>query len=186
MGCSSYTSDYVPIADGRARVVWRDDKLAMDVAAGASPDCEAALQDPSGSAPYGAAHGSSVRMSGGFWVPVYYGPRIVVVRHGVPRAPRVALSRVPASATVGAGAGTVKPSGSGGAGGVGDLKEAIVVTAVLATVALPAIAIGLAAGRPEPEKHTAEVIDQVNAYNDMARTPSSPCPIAQPTVVQAQ
>jgi hypothetical protein len=56
-------------------------------------------------------------------------------------------------------------------------KEAAVILAVIAVVALPAITLGLALGRPEPEKEVSEVLDRVNLYNDLARSQGSPCAV---------
>ncbi|HLM74431.1 MAG TPA: hypothetical protein VK459_17115, partial [Polyangiaceae bacterium] len=128
------------------------------------------------------------RVHGGFWVPMYFGPRIVVVHRGVAPTPRVRATRVGAGGGGsgvkavrhggGGGGGSIAGGGSsGGGGGGGDIGKGAVVLAVVALIALPAIAIGLSLGRTEDEKGTALAIDRVNAYNDLARTPGSPCTV---------
>lgn len=202
-GCGSYVSDYVTPADGRARAVWRDGEVAMEVANPLPPACASDIRYSSKEPPpkYSSG-GGHVHVSGGVWVPVYYGPRIVVVHRGVPPSPHVHhhhghVVHRPASPTPGGGGsagGTPVVSGGGGSGkggggssggssgsgggsssGDGDLGKAAVVLAVIALLALPAIAIGLSAGRTESESEAALSIDRVNAYNDLARTPGSSC-----------
>lgn len=201
-GCGSYVSDYVTPADGRARAVWRDGEVAMEVANPLPPACASDIRYASKEPPpkYSSG-GGHVYVRGGVWVPVYYGPRIVVVRRGVPPSPHVHhhhghVVHRPASPTPGGGGsagGTPVVSGGGGSskgggggsggsggggssgGGDGDLGKAAVVLAVIALLALPAIAIGLSAGRTESESEAALSIDRVNAYNDLARTPGSSC-----------
>jgi hypothetical protein len=180
-GCGGYQSDYVPLEDGRARAVWRDDRLALEIGGSISPECAAAIGDPSGSTRY-------VRSgpSGNVWVPVYFGPRIVVVRSGFAPAPRRSAyvgshPTIPDLKSGGVGSPSISGGGSGGGGssggggGGGDLGKAVVVLAVVALVVLPAVALGLALGRPEPEREVATVIDRTNLYNDLSRTPGSPC-----------
>jgi hypothetical protein len=184
-GCGSYISDYVPPDDGRARAVWRDGKVEME-GADLSGACAAEIGFQTNEPPPPYTGGSTVRVHGGFWVPMYFGPRIVVVHRGVAPTPRVRATRVGAGGG-GSGVKAVRPGGgggggsiagggsSGGGGGGGDIGKGAVVLAVVALIALPAIAIGLSLGRTEDEKGTALAIDRVNAYNDLARTPGSPC-----------
>ncbi|WP_437631998.1 hypothetical protein [Sorangium sp. So ce854] len=194
-GCGSYVSEYVPPADGRARPVYRDGAVAMELA-GAIPECLSGEPASDGALPPYPARTSRgaaappVRVSGGFWVPVYFGPPIVVERRGVaPRphhhhrhAPDVA--RTPASPTRGGkpgpdGKAASGGSGSGSGGGDQDAGSAAAIVlatvAVLALVALPPVAVGLSVGRPERDKDSSLALDQMNAYNDLARTPGSPC-----------
>lgn len=181
-GCRGYTSSYTPLVDGRARPVYRDDKLVMEIGNSISPACEDAIAEPrsAASSTYVAAN---TRV--GLWVPVYFGPRIVVVRRGVAPAPRRPAYVGWRSASGRSGA-SPSWSGSGGGGGgssgggSGIDKEAAVILAVIAIVALPAITLGLALGRPEPEKEVADVLDRVNLYNDLVRSPESPCAVAAP------
>jgi hypothetical protein len=197
-GCGSYISDYVPPDDGRARAVWRDGKVVMEGSESMPSACaeEIGYQTNDAPPPY-TGGGSTVRVHGGFWVPVYYGPRIVVVRRGIaPSPPRYRAARVGVASASGGGSGggVGSPSISGGGGGGGgkvsgggggisggggggDLGKGAVVLAVVALIALPFIAVGLSLGRTEAERETALTIDRVNAYNDLARTPGSPCSV---------
>lgn len=168
----------MPLEDGRARAVYRNDELVMEVGGGVSPECADAIRNTGGlpSSAYVSAHAG-----GHVWVPIYYGPRIIVVNRGFappPRRAAVAGTRPnlngPGVSSLGGG-GSTSSGSSGGSFSGGDLKEAAVVLAVIALIALPAITIGLAVGRPEPEAEVASVMDRVNLYNDMARTPGSPC-----------
>ncbi|WP_438015727.1 hypothetical protein WMF18_33355 [Sorangium sp. So ce315] len=195
-GCGSYVSEYVPPADGRARPVYRDGAVAMELG-GAIPECLSGEPASDGALPPSPARTSRgaaappVRVSGGFWVPVYFGPPIVVERRGVaPRphhhhrhAPDVA--RTPASpgkgGSPGPGGNATSVSGGGGGGddGAGSAAAIVLATvAVLALVALPPVAVGLSIGRPERDGDSALALDQLNAYNDLARTPGSPCALA--------
>lgn len=175
----------------------------MEVANPLPPACASDIRFYSKDHPpsYSSSRRSHVYVSGGYWVPVYYGPRIVVVHRHVAPEPHIhhhhghAVHR-PATPTSGGGSGggigtpvaggggssggggktTGSSSGGGsGGGGDGDLGKAAVVLAVIALLALPAIAIGLSAGRTEDETDAALAIDRVNAYNDSARTPGTPC-----------
>ncbi|WP_437753963.1 hypothetical protein [Sorangium sp. So ce1389] len=201
-GCGSYISDYVPPPDGRARPVYRDGAVVMEIG-GPTPACLSGEDGPGGALPpyleqasRGPAQAAPVRVSGGFWVPVYFGPRIVVEHRGVaPPPPHLhrpgpGIARSPASPSRGVPSrpGGSAPSGgnasSGGSGGGGDGAGAAAVLlatfAVVALVALPPVAVGLSVGRPEREKDTALALDHVNAFNDLARTPGSPCAVAAP------
>ena len=111
-------------------------------------------------------------MSGGYYVPV----RTVVVVHGgvgIVPVPRPILPHFSGGGRSG-GIGHIGGGGSGG-GGNGDLGKAAIVLVVVAIASLPFIALGLAVGRPEPERNVAAAIDQVNAHTDMARSEGSPC-----------
>ncbi|MGK3985528.1 hypothetical protein WME99_20955 [Sorangium sp. So ce136] len=199
-GCGSYISDYVPPPDGRARPVYRDGAVVMEIG-GATPECLSGEEGPGGALPSylarasrGPARAAPVRFSGGFWVPIYFGPRIVVEHRGVaPPPPHLhrpgpGVARSPASPSRGVPSrpsGSAPSGGSGsGSGGRSDGAEAASVLlatfALVALVALPPVAVGLSVGRPEREKDTALALDQVNAFNDLARTPGSQCAVAAP------
>ncbi|AUX32316.1 uncharacterized protein SOCE836_044530 [Sorangium cellulosum] len=192
-GCGSYIPDYVPPPDGRARPVYRDGAVAMEIG-GPIPECLSGEPGSVGAPPPArdAAQAPPVRVSGAFWVPVYFGPQIVVERRGVaPPPPHLHRAepdvvRHAASPSKGITGGNAKSGGaaSGGNAGSGgrDAGSAAASTllaafAVVALVALPPIAVGLSVGRPEREKDTARALDHVNAYNDSARTPGSPCAV---------
>ncbi|MGK3959005.1 hypothetical protein WMF38_38865 [Sorangium sp. So ce118] len=200
-GCGSYISDYVPPPDGRARPVYRDGAVVMEIG-GSTPACLSGEDGPGGALPSyleqassgGPAQAAPLRFSGGFWVPIYFGPRIVVEHRGVaPPPPHLhrpgpGVARSPASPSRGVPSrpgGSAPSGGSGsGSGGRSDGAEAAAVLlatfAVVALVALPPVAVGLSVGRPEREKDTALALDHVNAFNDLARTPGSPCAVAAP------
>jgi hypothetical protein len=114
--------------------------------------------------PRGGGGGGSVR--GSFWVPVR---TVAVVRVNGPVIAPIRLG----GAFSGGGIGRL--GGGGGGGGGGDIGKAAIVVAVIAITVLPFIALGLAAGRPEPEDQVAAAVDQVNAQTDLARVPGSPC-----------
>ena len=165
MGCGGYTSEYVPPADGRPRLLWDDNKVVVTQAGAVPAACGAEVNALTGG-------DTSVRVAargggggGVYWVPVR---TVAVVHvHGPIVAP-VPRPFVP----LGGGIGKL---GGGGSGGGGDLGKAAVVVAVLAIAVLPFIALGLATGRPEPEAEVADAIDRANAQTDLARTPTSAC-----------
>lgn len=200
-GCGSYTSDYVPPKDGRARVVWVDDRAVASLPSEAlGPGCSEAVRNmPADPAQYSTYYGGS---SGVVyyrpWIRVRPAPLIIVSSGGASNAPR-SVHRTPAAATVGGssggGSGSISGpggsssgksggSGGGGGGGGGDLGKAAVVLAVVALLTLPIITLSLGLSRPEPEGDVANAIDDVNAYNDLARLPDSPCTVVPAEVAQ--
>lgn len=158
-GCASYTSTYQPPADGRARPIWDDNKVVFGVDA-TTDECLAAAQtEPFTPHYHHEVHGGGVFV---VWAPV-------PIVHHVHSSGPVAPVRTPAGHASHGG-----PGGVGGGGGNG-AKEAYVAIAVAMIVASPIIAYGLALGRPEPEEEVARAVDQINAYNDLARMPGTPC-----------
>lgn len=180
-GCGNYTSDYVPPKDGRARAVWNEDRVVASIPSDSSPSCTEALYDVQGDPQrYYTTYGGTRTV-------VVWQPWIVVHHHHNhhgggrvgPGLPGGSAYR-PARPSVGGGGGGTTiggggHSGGGSGGGNGDLGKAAVVLAVVAIIALPIITLGLGLGRPEPSEEVAQEIDQVNAYNDLARLPNSPC-----------
>ncbi|MDC3958394.1 hypothetical protein [Polyangium jinanense] len=205
-GCGSYTSDYVPPKDGRARVLWDDDRVVASLPSEVSGrGCSEAIRNlPADPAQYSTYYGGSTGV-------VYYRPWIIVrpapvvivgSGGGVSNAPRT-IHRTPADATVrspsGGGSGSISGPGGGGGGGKsggssggggggggggGDWGKAAVVVAVVALLTLPIITLSLGLTRPEPEGDVANAIDEVNAYNDLARLPGSPCAVEPAEVAQ--
>jgi hypothetical protein len=149
-GCS-YTSDYVPPNDGRARPIWVDD--AVQVAAPADlPECVTQEQPPEG-----YTYTVPEDQDGYYYAP---GPSSHVHVHvGV-----VVVGRPPVLFVPG-GPGLIGPGAISGEGG----KYVAVALAVGAIVAFPFIALGLSLGHPEPEEEVAATIDHINTWNDQAR-----------------
>lgn len=171
IGCHGYSSSYVPPPDGRPRLVWSDDKVVTMMANPIPGKCSSAVDSVVGGSELRTyrSGGTVVNVSGGFYAPVH---RVGVVRvHGVAPVPRPVII-----GHVGSSSGGIGSLGSGGGGGGGKgVGEAVLLAVVLAIVVLPFVAVGLAAGRPEPEKEVAAAIDRVNAHTDLARTEGSPC-----------
>jgi hypothetical protein len=166
VGCGGYTSEYVPPPDGRPRLVWQDNKVVPMISNAVPGQCSAAVDSLAGGGSGVLVRG---RTRGGYYAP----SRTVVVVGGpvfVPVPRPILVPPVP-----GAKVGGLGSLGGGGGGGGGDLGKAAVVVAVLAVAVLPFIALGLAAGRPEPESEVAAAIDHANAHTDLARTEGSPC-----------
>lgn len=179
-GCGNYTSEYKPPNDGRARAVWREDRVVADMPDGANrAGCSAAVNDVQAEpVRYRTYYGGSPTI-------VIWRPWIVVAStnsathtHVHTPASPVAVSRGGGGSSGGGGGlGNVGSGGSssGGGGGSGNIGEAALVLVVVAMLTLPIINLGLGLGRPEPSKQVAEEIDKVNAYNDLARLSDSPC-----------
>jgi hypothetical protein len=178
-GCS-YASDYVPPADGRARAVWAGDRVVMSLALPPESACSAEIHAADGWS-LGSVRSGHAHVHGhvAVWVPIYYGPPIHPVVPG--RAPPIHTRPTVAPRPVGRTPAVVQ----GGRAGAGvhvssdrtdDLmKRLFVVAAVAALIALPATAIALASGHPEPTDEVAAAIDDANEFNDSARQPDSPC-----------
>jgi hypothetical protein len=195
LSACAYTSDYVPPSDGRARALVRDgevvalipaqpwcaEAVAMALHAGGLPPPEYAPTSP----PIGYV---------GIDVPIVVeGGTGYGSPHAFPGTPRVHQA-APAGGPVHQAAPANSPSRpSGGHSGsstsnLGRAPELLVVAAVVALVALPIVAIALATSSPGDSESTASAIDQVNAFNDLARVPGSACapappapPVAAPT-----
>lgn len=176
-GCGEYISDYRPPQDGRARVLWNGNGVFPAVPQGAvSNECLAAMEDAQERPDaYFRGYPSSRGGVRVYWMPgIYVGPPLVHVHH-VP-GPGRPVRHLASPTSSGGGHGSFFGSGGSGNSGGGDSGKAIaVMAAVVVLLALPAVTLGLAAGRPEPEKTVALAIDQVNAYNDLARYPGTPC-----------
>lgn len=165
VGCGGYTSEYVPPPDGRPRLVWQDNKVVPMIANEVPGTCIGAVDEIAGGGEMPRRYGQ-VRVSGGYYVPV----RTVVVVRGSGVLPVAHPIGLPIPGLGGGGIGKL-----GGGGGGGDIGKAAVVVAVLAIAVLPFVALGLATGRPEPEKEVAQAIDRVNAQTDLARVEGSEC-----------
>ncbi len=145
-GCS-YTSDYRPPNDGRARPLWIDDEVVVSRPT-SLPQCAPPPQ---------AYYQGWVPFAEGYWdPPEERGGGAVIAIVGGPPLP------LPVSA-------------GGGSGGGGDSLEGLAVVMAAAIVAFPFVALGLALGQPEPEEEVATAIDAVNTYNDRARYRIAEC-----------
>jgi hypothetical protein len=150
-GCG-YKSEYVPPNDGRARGVWEGDKLVV-TGPPTLPRCTHPIE---GQLRQQYAQYFERDLEG-YYVPPpsRHGPSIVIVAvvpYGPAPVPLVPLLPLPPGKIDGEGA-----------------KYLLAAIAVGAIVAFPFVAIGLAAGHPEPSDDVIEAIDQVNRYNDDAR-----------------
>lgn len=171
----AYTSDYVPRADGRARVVMRDGTAQALVPA--PPMCLAAVEaaveagaiappPPPGAPPevfveVALSHPHPVHLSAASGAHGTPGPRL----HPAAPAPRPTHPSRPA---VGHSAGHA-------ASKLSESKDLAVVVAVMALVTLPIVAVALASAEPGDSDETAAAIDRVNAFNDLSRIPGGPC-----------
>jgi len=154
-GCS-YTSEYTPPADGRARGVWKDDGLVM-VAPEALPRCAHQMPPP----PPGYHYAVPLDGSG-----YYVAPRTHTHVHvGV-----VIIGPPPLHPPVPIVPGSLGGSMDGESG-----KVMLVVMAIGAIVAFPFIAMGLALGHPEDEDEVAATVDRINEWNDEARERMAYC-----------
>jgi hypothetical protein len=152
-GCG-YQSQYVPTVDGRARVLWNDDHLDNNLReVQRTPACDEWVRR----AHYPELQPPQLRvdLAPVIWIPP---PRLVVV------APPPLAVPVPPRPTFSVG---------GSSNSLG--KEVLAVLMVVAIVVSPIIDVTLAAARPESDQLSAESIDQVNLYNDLARTAGNPC-----------
>jgi hypothetical protein len=164
LAACGYQSQYTAPADGRARVLWHDDHLSNNLPP-LSDDCHQAtwwLRHPAEQPP---DRRFSVRHD--VWVPVYYGADLVVVTPGVPPllarpvlfSPSLAVAQAVAHST---------PKLSLD-------KELAAVLMIVAIVVLPVVDITFAALHPEADSRSADAVDEVNAYNDLARSGGNPC-----------
>lgn len=175
-GCG-YNSEYTPPLDGRARAVWRSNNVVLEPAgAPMPPSCTQEVMNLSATGRLRVPP-EYARPAGGYWTPRYYGPSIVVVAPGIvpvfPPPLFLPTAFVAAPHPVAPAAPVLGLGGLGGGGG--DSGKALAVLAVIALIVLPAVDIGLAAARPESPERSSQAIDQVNAFNDLSRTPGSPC-----------
>jgi hypothetical protein len=161
-----YQSQYAPPNDGRARVLWHDDHLINNVATMApSDECHRAtwwLRNPN-------EEPSDRRLSIApvVWVPRYYGADIVVITPGVPPAFPRPLLFSPSLAVAQAASRSVPKLSLD--------KELAAILLVIAVVVLPVVDVTFAALRPESDSRSADAIDEVNAFNDLARSAGTPC-----------
>jgi hypothetical protein len=181
-GCS-YHSAYVPLDDGRARMVWSENQ-AVPWTPAPTPECLAHVAQmkqvpvsylqPLDADP-GGGGGGGVIIVGGPGGGAYG-------RHAWAPRPRGAGSpggRVGGGGRIG-GAGAPRVGGGGhgggghGGGGGGDWGKGAIALLVLAYVAVPIGAIVWAADRPE-STGVAAGMDEVHAFNDLVRSGDPAC-----------
>lgn len=127
---------------------------------------------------YGEPAGSSFSSGGGarpvyFWIPgLSWSGGSGANGYGAIRI--ASLGRVLTHAAGESGSASGSGSGGGGGGGGGDGRGAL-IAAVLAAIALPIVDVAVAAAPPISHPRAARVTDIVAAWNDLARTPGSPC-----------
>jgi hypothetical protein len=166
-GCG-YQSQYVAPSDGRARVLWNDDHLVTNLdSLPRTQDCHEAtwwLRHPA------ERIDRRLTLAPVVWVPRYYGPDIVVINAGVPPIlPRPVLFSP--SLTVAHALATSTPRAPSGRLD----KELAAILMVIAIVVLPIVDVTFAALQPESDSRSADAIDEVNAFNDLARSGGNPC-----------
>jgi hypothetical protein len=187
-GCS-YHSAYVPIDDGRARLVWSGTQ-AVAWTPTTTPECLAHVTElkqvpvsylmPLEADPGDGGSGGVVVVNGGgrvygrhSWAPHAHGGGSAGSHVGG------AGGRFGGGGHIGGSGGHVSGGGHGGGGhggggGGGDWGKAAVALLVLAYVAVPITAIVWATDRPESEG-VARGMDEVHAYNDLVRSGDPAC-----------
>jgi hypothetical protein len=198
--CGGYTSDYVPPKDGRARVLFHGERAVAALPAADTGCLRAVQESPEELPPYLVGRGGGgvtvVYWTPGIHVHASHSPARVRTAGVATRRLATPVARSGGGTGVGGigsiGGGGVKSSGVGGGGvktsggsgtglGIGNGsggmngKDLLVFLAVVALVMLPMVAIGMVATSPESGPDVAETMDRVNAYNDLARSPGSPC-----------
>jgi hypothetical protein len=173
----AYTSDYVPPADGRARVIWNHDPVVMMPQA--DPACTNAVgrltrpKDPKAFALRDDSEQVQVDMP--VVIDVAPPPVLIIPGPGLGRpvepVPGVGHAARPVGAPTGSGGFSLGSGNSSGSGA----DSLLVAGAVVAIATMPIVAIALALSRPENETRSAWAIDFVNGYNDLARWPGSAC-----------
>jgi len=172
-----YTSRYAPLSDGKARPLWEEDHITNSLTErDLSPACRDEL--------YWTAHPDDQHPAKpvdtrSYWVPVYYGPNIVVPSTGTAplQPPRVTFDPTappPTSTPVVATANVPGPEA---------LEEVLrfptLIVFILLVPLWPPTAIALATSPAESGRATFDAIDEANAYNDLARSSGTHCSFGQ-------
>lgn len=178
-GCG-YTSQYEPARDGRARAVWRESDVGVDLAgAPLTAECASALKSASSTGRLRLVVASPPGERS-YWRPRYYGSPIVVVQPGL-APPLLHPPLFVPVAPIGVAHGLPGVGASGGGSLSGDTGKLLAYVAVILIIVLPLVDVWLALDDPETEI-SPQAIDQVNRWNDLARTPGSPCADDAPPV----
>lgn len=179
-GCG-YSSQYVPLADGRARPVWSDKDVRLwDGGRPLSAECVGNVAWATGTRtlrllggdvdmvqPQAPATPVAGPQGGVHFVPVLVGPPILLPPLPPPLPPP-GLGPVHHGARAG---GAHLPRSSLDS----ELAKVLTVMAVVALVVLPAVDVALAASHPESGERSSDAIDQANALNDLGRTRGTAC-----------
>jgi hypothetical protein len=184
VGCA-YQSHYTAPLDGRARAVWTGSGVAVELAGAPLSDGCAAQLGAFGNdgrihlltgelKPVSLSESERVHVAPIVWVPIYFGAPLVAIGGLPPPLPHPPLfAPALAAGALVRGANVRVPSGP--SGGNNDLARLGAVVAVIAILVLPVVDVTLAAVPAENGGRSAEAIDQANLYNDLARSPGSPC-----------
>lgn len=110
-----------------------------------------------------------------FWVPgLYWNDPIYARQYGGGIRSGLGLPISGGGSGGGRGGGGHGHGGGGGGGGGGG-DEAAVLAAVLVAATLPIVDVAVAASSPISQSQAARATDIAAAWNDLARTPGSPC-----------
>jgi hypothetical protein len=194
--CGGYTSDYVPPKDGRARVLFHGERAVASLPP-ADTGCLRAIQEsPAELPPYLVGRGGGGGVTVVYWTPGLHvhasHARVRVQPAGAQRTLATPVARSVGGGSGPVGGGGVKSSGGGGGGvkssggsgtgfglgkgsGGSSGKDLAVFAAVVVLLTLPVVALVMVASSPESGPDVADAMDRVNAYNDLARSPGSPC-----------
>jgi hypothetical protein len=189
LGCA-YTSHYTAPLDGRARPVWTGSGVAVELAG--APLTEACATQLGVYGTDGRIHlltgelkpaplepSARVTVAPIVWVPIYFGAPLVAVGGlppPLPHPPLFSPSLLGAGALVDAANARAPSSPAAG----NDFARLGAIVAVIAIVVMPVIDVTVAVIPAENGDRAAESIDQANLYNDLARTPGSPCAYGAP------
>jgi hypothetical protein len=171
----AYNSDYVPPADGRARIVAINGTAQALVPAQAS--CVEAMESAleAGALPVpepvlASAPATYVEVA---LVQPHPGHAPHLRAHGPPvHSPRSVHPSRPVHA---ARPAARHSAGRAAVSSMSENENLAIVAAVMALVTLPAVAVALASAQPGDASEIADAIDRVNAFNDLSRLPGSPC-----------
>ena len=180
-GCG-YVSTYVAPADGRARPVYRDNDVVAEMSG--APASQACLDlvryvwrvNAGYTVVTGAVEDRVPPLAvaaGVFWVPRFYGAPLVPGGPGV--APLILAPPLFSPRGLNGVASSGQSAGMFARGGGNDGGRTLMVLAVVALVVLPIVDIGVALDRPESSERSSKAIDEVNIYNDFARSPANAC-----------
>ncbi len=153
LGCS-YVSHYQPPRDLRARPVWDKHTVRVHLSEPPTPACDKAVTE--------SVEGRALAIAPSYTYTPRHGRAAAVVF-----VPLVFWHPHP----------LLLPLALAGPSSFGDLARRFQAFAAMALVAMPIVAVALAASDPEDAQTSALAIDATNAYNDLARSLGTPCSI---------